>query len=73
MFHILESSYFTKCSLTTDETKRVLHIYGVDIETLQGKTTKRNPIPISNIVATTSPIILELHLTINLLVDYFVV
>ena len=49
-----------------------MHIYGVDVATTKGKTTRRKPIQINNIAETPiSPTILDLHPIIHLLPGYF--
>ena len=73
-FKLLGLSYFINCPINIDDTKRALYTYRLDIKTLREKTTRRKPMPINDIVETGIPsTILELHLIINLLVNYFFV
>jgi Zinc knuckle len=73
--HILRSNFIRNCPVTPDDAKRALVIYGPDLATIKGKTTKsaaaaRAP----TFIATPLPApIMEHHRNITLCFDFFFV
>ncbi len=71
--HILRSNFIRNCPVSPDDAKRALVIYGPDIATIKGKTTRsaaaaRAP----TFVATPLPApILEHHRNVTLCLDFF--
>ena len=71
---LLEEQFSRDFLLTMDDAKRALHIYGVDVESLTGKTTRRTPEAIGDWTRVDVPATLkDLHPRINLSADYFFV
>ena len=71
-FQLLEKQYFRNCPLTVDDAKRALHIYGPDVESLKGKTTRRTPQAIEDIARVSiSDTLKDLHPHVNLSADFF--
>lgn len=60
---LLEGNYFVNCTLTSDDAKWAIHIYGPDIASLQGKTTRRHPTALlhTNNTYPLPPVIQDLH------------
>ena len=73
--HILRSNFIRNCPVTPDDAKRALVIYGPDIATIKGKTTKSAAAPRApTFVATPLPApILEYHRNVTLCLDFFFV
>ena len=70
-FKLLEKNYFRNCPVTTDDVKRVLYIYAVDLAVPKGKMTRPSAVPIVNRPPVIIPkTITDLHPTINVSVDY---
>ena len=73
-FKLLQSNYFRNCPITVDDAKRALHIYGPDVEDLNGKTVRGKPNILEKSVMVTIPdTIIELHPRVDLSADYFFV
>jgi hypothetical protein len=69
--HALKFNQFANCNVTADDAKRALAIYGPDISTLKGKTTKRKGahIPSFQRVEIPAPI-LEHHKNVTIGIDF---
>ena len=73
-FNLLESNYIRNCPLTTDDAKRALQIYGPEVATIKGKTTRSKPTNITHEKNISIPLtIQDSHPTVNLSADYFYV
>ena len=73
-FKRLETNYDRNCPLTVDDVKRTLHIYGHDVESLKGKTTRKTPDQINDgVTIEIPPTIKDLHSQIHSSADYFFV
>jgi hypothetical protein len=73
-FHLLQTNYIHNCPLTTDDAKRALQIYGPEVATIKGKTTRQSPVSITHKINIPIPLtIQDTHPTINLSADYFYV
>lgn len=72
---ILSKNIIANCPVTVDDAKRALIIYGEDIATLKGKTTKSKPAPrVPDFSAVPIPApILQYHKNITLCIDFFFV
>jgi hypothetical protein len=72
---ILKLNLIMNCPVTIDDAKRALLIYGPDLATIKGKTTKGSPAPHTpSFLAVPIPApILEHHKDVTLCVDFFFV
>ena len=72
--HAIEHNFIPNCPVTVADIRRALHIYGPELATLKGRTTRSKPLPVP--VSTFTPIpksILDHHQYITLAVDFFYV
>jgi hypothetical protein len=72
--HYVENNFIPNCTVTVADIRRALHIYGPEISTLKGRSTRQKPLPVP--VSTFTPIpksILDHHQHITLAVDFFYV
>jgi Zinc knuckle len=72
---ILKKNLILNCPVTADDAKRAMIIYGPDLATIKGKTTRGDPtphVPSFNAVPILAPI-LEHHKDVTLCVDFFFV
>ena len=61
-FKLLEKNYFRNCPVTTDDAKRALHIYSVDLAVLKGKMIRPRAAHIVNLPPVPIPkTITDLH------------
>ena len=73
-FKLLETNYYRNCPLTVDDTKRALHIYGLDRESLKGNSRRHKPSKIEDVIMIEIPdTIKDLHPKFHLSTDYFFV
>jgi hypothetical protein len=72
---ILKQNLIRNCPVTVDDAKRALLIYGPDLATLKGKTTRGQPTPhVPSFVAVSIPApILEHHSNVTICADFFFV
>ena len=68
---LLERNYFRDCPITAEDAKRALELYGRNESEVQGRTTRKRPLPIEecNIVSLPDNI-KDRHRSISLSVDY---
>jgi ribosomal protein L15 len=74
-YHILSGNLLRNCPVTVDDAKRALTIYGPDIATIKGKTTRTDAadrVPTFEAVPL-PPTIMEHHRNVTLCVDFFFV
>ena len=69
--YLQDTDYFRNCTVTTDDVKRALYIYGKDIVALKGKMTRLKASPIINTLKIEPPkSIVNLHPTVKNSADY---
>jgi hypothetical protein len=72
--HYIENKLIPNCPVTIADIRRALHIYGPEVSTLKGRTTRQKPLPVPVSVFTPIPkSILDHHQHITLAVDFFYV
>ena len=73
-FRLLESNHIVNCPVTADDAKRAILIYGEEVATLKGKTTRQKPMKINEHITTPLPLtIQDTHPTVNMSADYLYV
>jgi len=71
-YSILSSGFLRDCPVTEDDARRAFHIYGPDIASIKGKSTRSTPSHIpTSIVSPIPSYIQEWHLNVTLCVDIF--
>ena len=67
--HILRQHIIKNCPVTVEDVTIAEQIYGMDIGTLKGKTTRHKPVPVTTDLIEVPPEIKEQHADITLCVD----
>ena len=67
--HILRQKIIKNCPVTTDDANLAEKIYGPDVGTLKGKSTRQRPNPVINDLVEIPPEILEPHHELTLCID----
>jgi hypothetical protein len=72
---IMSKNILLNCPVTVDDAKRAMLIYGPDLATIKGKTTRGKPTPhVASLQAVSIPApILEHHREVTLCIDLFFV
>ena len=70
--HILRNNFVRNCPVTVDDAKRAINIYGPEITTIRGKTTKQQNSAVPNYQPTLipAPILLQ-YKNVRLFIDIF--
>ena len=72
--HLLSSNFVRNCPLTADDARRATYIYGPDLASLKGKTTRRSPTHVPDLaLVALPPTVLEFHREVILAIDFFFV
>jgi hypothetical protein len=72
--HAIENNFIPNCPVTIADIRRALHIYGPELATLKGRTTRSKPLAVPPSIFTPIPkSILDHHQYIALAVDFFYV
>ena len=67
--HILRQKIIKDCPVTTEDVNLAERIYGPDVGSLKGKSTRQKPLPVRNDLVEIPPEILEPHKEVTLCVD----
>jgi hypothetical protein len=70
--HAIENNLIQDCPVTISDVRRALHIYGPEMATIKGKTTRKKPISLPESTFTPIPkSLLDHHKQITIAIDFF--